>query len=104
MMDSPLISNGDFLRQIPSMQGLSSRRIQRRSLSQRMHIDTPLLVLLLLLTLIGLAVLYSASGRELATVKKQAIFLLWVMLECLLWRKSSWLPGSESVWRFMCCP
>lgn len=44
---------------------------QAPSLAMRMHIDLPLLVLLLVLTAYGLVVLYSASGESTAAVYRQ---------------------------------
>lgn len=53
---------------------LSSEDVMRRraSLLQRLHIDGPLLLLLLLLGAIGLFVLYSASSRHMDMLYKQA--------------------------------
>lgn len=64
---------GDFVRQMP----LGSAELGRRPrLSQRLHIDLPLLVLLLALTAFGLLVLYSASGQSIGTVYRQGRFFL----------------------------
>lgn len=49
---------------------------QAPSLAMRMHIDLPLLILLLLLTGYGLTVLYSASGESSAAVYRQGRNLL----------------------------
>ncbi|NNJ84762.1 MAG: rod shape-determining protein RodA [Gammaproteobacteria bacterium] len=43
--------------------------------SQRLHLDLPLLLGLLLLSIIGLLVLYSASGQDLQLVVRQAVRL-----------------------------
>ena len=56
----------DYLRQMPH-QG-SQDMARGPSLAMRMHIDVPLLLLLLLLTAYGLFVLYSASGQNMAAV------------------------------------
>jgi len=45
-----------------------------RSFWRKIHIDLPLLLLLLTLTGIGLTVLYSASGQDMATMKRQMSF------------------------------
>ncbi|AWF82498.1 rod shape-determining protein RodA [Microbulbifer sp. A4B17] len=45
------------------------------SLSRRLHIDIPLLVLLLVLAAVGLGVLYSASGGDMNYVRRQSIFM-----------------------------
>jgi rod shape determining protein RodA len=47
----------------------------RRTLAQRMHIDIPLLLGLLLLSGIGLAVLYSAGGQDTNLLTRQGIRL-----------------------------
>ena len=67
------MSGRDFVRQLP---GVSSELARRPGLWLRLHIDLPLLVLLLLLTVLGLVVLYSASGQSMPTVYRQARFLL----------------------------
>mgnify|MGYP003706278711 CR=1 FL=1 len=59
----------DFVRQLSSPGG------DRRP-SRRMHIDIPLLIILLILCGIGLAVLYSASGENLFYVERQATFMV----------------------------
>jgi rod shape determining protein RodA len=66
------MSNSDFLRQMPG--GSRSMRGQR-SISQRLHIDIPLLILLLILSGVGLTVLYSASDGSMDTVLRQGRFL-----------------------------
>ena len=66
------MSNTDFLRQMP---GDSRSMSNPRSISQRLHIDIPLLMLLLILAGVGLAVLYSASDGSMATVLRQGRFL-----------------------------
>jgi rod shape determining protein RodA len=58
------------------MPGQSADLARRISLWQRIHIDPLLFLLLLLLTALGLVVLYSASGQSLATVMRQGRFLL----------------------------
>ncbi|AKH70843.1 rod shape-determining protein RodA [Spongiibacter sp. IMCC21906] len=66
------MSNSDFLRQLPgdghSMHG-------QRSISRRLRIDMPLLILLLILAGVGLTVLYSASDQNMASVLRQGRFL-----------------------------
>lgn len=61
----------DFLRRMPEAGRALSRRAR---LAERLHIDFFLLLLLLSLTVIGLTVLYSASGHNLASVEKQGSF------------------------------
>lgn len=65
------MSGQDFLRQLPNS-GVELK--QRRSFWRTIHVDPILLLLLLLLTGFGLYVLYSASGQDIGTVKKQAKF------------------------------
>ncbi|MBK6288528.1 MAG: rod shape-determining protein RodA [Gammaproteobacteria bacterium] len=63
---------GDFQHQMPE----SARDFGRRPpLSERLHVDLPLLGILLLLSSYGLVVLYSASGREFEQVLRQGVFL-----------------------------
>ena len=59
----------DFVRQLSSPGG------DRRP-SRVMHLDIPLLLLLLALCGIGLTVLFSASGESIGYVKRQATFML----------------------------
>ena len=59
----------DFVRQL-SNPGGDRRR------ARAMHIDIPLLLILLILCGIGLAVLYSASGESISYIKRQATFML----------------------------
>jgi rod shape determining protein RodA len=66
------MSRGDFQRQLPE----SARAFGRPApLSERLHIDLPLLGILLTLSGLGLVVLYSASGRDLGQVLRQGAFL-----------------------------
>jgi rod shape determining protein RodA len=64
------VNNSDFLRQMP---GSSISR--HRSISQRLRVDIPLLILLLILSGVGLMVLYSASDGSMAAVLRQGRFL-----------------------------
>ena len=63
---------GDYVRQLPH-QG-SHDMARRPSVVRRVHIDVPLLLLLLLLTFYGLVVLYSASGQSVAAVIRQGSY------------------------------
>lgn len=67
------MSSRDFLRRLPEAANAFSRRAR---LAERLHIDFVLLSLLMLLTVIGLTVLYSASGHNLPSVEKQAGFFM----------------------------
>lgn len=67
------MSKQDFLRRMPEAASAFSRRAR---LAERLHIDFVLLLLLMLLTLIGLTVLYSASGHNLPSVEKQGTFFI----------------------------
>lgn len=65
--------NRDFQRRMPE----ASRDLRRPdSLAQRLHVDVPLLLGLLALTLYGLVVLYSASGEDFHYVQRQSVFLV----------------------------
>ena len=63
------MQNNDFVRRIQSPGG-------DRKKSESMHIDFPLLILLLALCTLGLMVLYSAGDQNLAYVKRQATFMV----------------------------
>lgn len=61
----------DFRRRMPEAHADLRRKA---GLLQVLHIDLPLLVLLLVTAAFGLTVLYSAAGSELHYVKRQAVF------------------------------
>jgi rod shape determining protein RodA len=63
----------DFLRQVPGEHGSLARG---PTVWQRLRIDVPLLLLLLLLVAYGLIVLYSGSGKHIEMVERQALFFL----------------------------
>lgn len=67
------MSRQDFLRRMPEAASAFSRRAR---LAERLHIDFFLLLLLMLLTVVGLTVLYSASGHNLPSVEKQGTFFM----------------------------
>jgi rod shape determining protein RodA len=87
---------GDYVRQMPH-QG-SADLARRPSASSRLHIDVPLLLLLLLVTAYGLVVLYSASGQDLDAVIRQGRYFLlsYVVMfgaaQVTLDRYSRWTP------------
>ncbi|MEP5765049.1 MAG: rod shape-determining protein RodA [Halieaceae bacterium] len=64
---------GDYVRQMPSA---SADLARRQSIAERFHIDLPLLLLLIALTLYGLVVLYSASGQRIGAVVRQAQYFV----------------------------
>jgi rod shape determining protein RodA len=65
------MADSDFIRRMPS----AAWHLRRpENIWRRLHIDLPLLVLLLCLCTFGLVVLFSASGGELYYVKRQSIF------------------------------
>ncbi|MBT4521284.1 MAG: rod shape-determining protein RodA [Halieaceae bacterium] len=64
---------GDYVRQLPPESAVFS---QPPGAIMRLHIDVPLLILLLALTLIGLAVLYSASGEQMSAVVRQGRYFM----------------------------
>ncbi|HDY83323.1 MAG TPA: rod shape-determining protein RodA, partial [Halieaceae bacterium] len=65
---------GDYVRQMPH-QG-SDDMARPPSAAMRFHIDVPLLLLLMALTVYGLFVLYSASGQSMAAVIRQGRYFL----------------------------
>ena len=66
------MNNSDFVRQLPG----SNRSISsQRSISQRLRIDIPLLLLLLILSGVGLGGLYSARDGSMDTVIRQGRYL-----------------------------
>ena len=54
----------------------TSNAFIRKKWSDRLHIDIPLLIALLLLLTIGVFVLYSATGRNMAIVNRQLIHIV----------------------------
>ncbi|MFM7274168.1 MAG: rod shape-determining protein RodA [Gammaproteobacteria bacterium] len=66
------MKKGDFIREMP---GSTQEFGPRAPLGERLRIDFPLLFLLLGLCAFGLTVLYSASGRDLESVRRQAGFM-----------------------------
>ena len=65
---------GDYVRQMPH-QG-SADLARPPSTASRLHIDVPLLLLLMVLTVYGLFVLYSASGKDMGAVIRQGRYFL----------------------------
>jgi len=63
----------EYLRQMPDA---SSDLARRPGISERFHIDVPLLALLVALTACGLIVLYSAAGRQLGAVVRQGVYFV----------------------------
>ena len=86
----------DYIRQMPD-QG-SDDLARRPSLARRLHIDVPLLLLLLLLTVYGLFVLYSGSGSDMDAVIRQARYfalaygVMFVIAQVNLQRTMRWAP------------
>lgn len=86
----------DYIRQMPN-QG-SDDLARRPSLARRLHIDVPLLLLLLLLTAYGLFVLYSGSGSDMGAVIRQARYfalaygVMFVIAQINLQRTMRWAP------------
>ncbi|GAB3372446.1 rod shape-determining protein RodA [Spongiibacter taiwanensis] len=64
--------SNDFLRQMP---GGGTSMHSQRSISRRLRIDMPLMLLLMILSGVGLAVLYSASDQSMDAVLRQGRFL-----------------------------
>lgn len=85
----------DYVRSLPD----ASRDLERKqSLSQRLHLDLPLIALLAVLTVYGLVVLYSASGQQMDAVIRQGRYfaLAWVVMivaaQINLQRYERWAP------------
>jgi len=91
---------GDYVRQLP--QG-SADMARPPSIATRFHIDVPLLLLLLALTVYGLFVLYSASGGSMSAVIRQGRFFLiaYVLMiagaQISLQRFARWAPWLYAV-------
>lgn len=62
----------DFLRQLPD-HGEVRKQV---NIWQLLHLDMPLLLMLLLLSSIGLLMLYSASGQSMSTLNRQGTFFI----------------------------
>jgi rod shape determining protein RodA len=58
--------------------------MEEQSLSQRLHIDIPLLLGVVVLCLIGLVILYSAGGQDIDLVYRQAVKLSIALIGMLL--------------------
>ncbi len=78
----------------------AAERISGQRLAERFHIDVPLLAALLMLTAMGLLVLYSASGQRLDIVMRQALYFGLAYLIMLAAAQVSprryqrWAPGA----------
>ncbi len=87
---------GDYVRQMPD-QG-SADLARRPSLAARLHIDVPLLLLLMVLTVYGLIVLYSGSDSDMGAVIRQARFFalaflgMFLIAQLSLQRIMRWAP------------
>ncbi|MCP5168095.1 MAG: rod shape-determining protein RodA [Pseudomonadales bacterium] len=87
---------GDYVRQMPD-QG-SADLARRPSLASRLHIDVPLLLLLMVLTVFGLIVLYSGSDSDMGAVIRQARFFalayagMFLIAQVSLQRIMRWAP------------
>ncbi|WOJ91985.1 rod shape-determining protein RodA [Congregibacter variabilis] len=85
----------EYVRQMPDNVGPLTRP---PGLARKMHVDAPLLVLLLALTAYGLLVLYSASGQSMDAVARQgryfvlAYVVMFVMAQFSPVRWSRWSP------------
>ena len=65
------MANQDFVRQLDTLEGLA----REKSLSMKWHIDFILMGMLLLLSMAGLFILYSATGKDMSVVNRQAAYL-----------------------------
>ena len=72
------------------------------SLSQRLHLDIPLLFGLILLSGVGLVVLYSAGGQDMALVYRQAVRMgLAIMMMFLVAQVSPARLARMSIWIYL---
>lgn len=91
---------GDYVRQMPEA---SADLARPPGVSERFHIDVPLLLLLLALTVFGLVVLYSAGGQRIGTVVRQAQYFVIAYVVMLaaaqlsVQRYCRWAPGMYVV-------
>jgi rod shape determining protein RodA len=68
------------------------RRLKRRNIWQTIHLDPTLLFLLLLLSMTGLLILFSASSQNLRTIEVQALHLLFAFSVMFVFaRTAPWL-------------
>jgi rod shape determining protein RodA len=87
---------GDYVRQMPHQGSHDMGRPP--SAAQRLHIDVPLLLLLMLLTAYGLFVLYSASGENMGAVVRQGRYFglaylgMFFAAQISLQRYARWAP------------
>ncbi|BFM12731.1 rod shape-determining protein RodA [Simiduia litorea] len=85
----------DFRRRMPEAHADLRRKA---GLLQTLHIDLPLLILILLLTAFGLIVLYSAGGSEFHYVKRQSVFFavgyigIFIVAQIPLGMMQRWAP------------
>ena len=81
-----------------ALAGQSNHERRERSLLNRLHLDGPLLLGLILISLLGLAVLYSASGAEPAVIQRQlmrlglAFVLMLILAQIPPEQYQSWSP------------
>ena len=75
---------------------------QKPDIFKRFHIDMPLLVLVLVLSALGLLVLYSANGQQLGAVARQAIYCITAFLAMIGAAQISLLQFQRwSPWAYM---
>jgi rod shape determining protein RodA len=90
----------EYVRQMPDSVGPLTRPA---GVARKLHVDLPLLVLLLLLTAYGLLVLYSASGQSMAAVSRQgryfvlAYLVMFVVAQISPVTWSRWSPWGYGV-------
>ena len=92
---------GDYVRQMPHHGSADMAR--RPTAAMRFHVDVPLLLLLMVLTVYGLFVLYSASGQNMGAVVRQGRYfaLAYVVMifaaQIDLGRYARWAPALYAV-------
>ncbi|WP_439107597.1 rod shape-determining protein RodA [Congregibacter sp.] len=83
----------EYVRQMPENVGPLTRP---PGLARKMHVDTSLLVLLLILTVYGLFVLYSASGQSMDAVVRQGRYF--VLAYVVMFAMAQFSPVRWSRW------
>lgn len=89
------MSGQDFRRRMPEAHDALRRKA---GLLQKLHIDLPLLILIITLTAFGLIVLYSAGGSEFHYVKRQSVFFaagyigMFIVAQIPLGMMQRWAP------------
>ena len=66
---------------------LTTEERQRNPLLKKIHIDGPLFLALVALSVVSLFVIFSASGQDMAMMQRQSVRILASFLSYSFWRK-----------------